>query len=177
MNKLIDPRHENLRSILRVVGPSVAAVGLVFMVIGIGSFFLSFGSFGPTRFFWCAFVGMPLLFVGVTISKFAFLGAVTRYTASEVAPVGKDVTNYMVDGTKDAIRDVATAIGEGFSAAGSGVADRAVRCGKCGSENEVTANFCQQCGAPMSATKRCEKCGDLNDADARFCDHCGAPAV
>lgn len=156
---------------LRVLGPAISAAGLVFMIIGIGSFFAAFGSFEPPRYFWCAFVGMPLLAVGTMICKFAYIGAVSRYMAGEIAPVGKDVTNYMVEGTKDSIRDVATAIGEGFSAAKS---PHTSRCNKCGTENETSANFCRECGAPLVKTKRCDKCGDLNAADARFCDHCGA---
>src|SRR5262245_54969990 len=116
MSELIDPRHEKTRSLLRILGVVIAAVGLLLTVIGIGSFFAAFGGFGPPRLFWCSFLGMPLLFVGVAISQFAFLGAVTRYTAGEVAPVGKDAVNYMVDGTKGAIRDAAAAIGEGFTA-------------------------------------------------------------
>jgi len=171
MTELEDPQHGDVRSLLRVIGPAMMAAGLLFMVVGIGSFFASFGSFEPPRHFWCAFVGMPLLAVGATISKFAYIGAVARYMASEVAPVGKDVTNYMVDGTKDSIRDVATAVGEGFAAAHS---PHVLRCQKCGSENESSANFCHECGAPFAKTKRCEKCGDLNDTTARFCDHCGA---
>jgi ribosomal protein L40E len=105
------------------------------------------------------------------ISKFAYIGAYTRYIASEIAPVGKDMTNYMVEGTKGSIRDMASAIGEGFSMAHT---PHAVLCQKCGSENESSANFCDSCGAPLAKTKRCEKCGDMNDPDARFCDHCGA---
>jgi hypothetical protein len=171
MTELEDPQHGDVRSMLRVIGPAMMVVGLLFMVVGIGSFFASFGSFEPPRNFWCAFVGMPLLAVGAMISKFAYIGAVARYLASEVAPVGKDMTNYMVDGTKDSVRDMATAIGEGFVAAHS---PHTVRCQKCGRENDLTANFCEECGAPFAKTKRCEKCGDLNNPDARFCDHCGA---
>ncbi|MGD0655808.1 MAG: hypothetical protein ABSA16_15830 [Thermoguttaceae bacterium] len=115
----IDPQHSDTRDFLRVLGPLVAGVGLIFTIIGIGNFFASFYSFGPgsfglPRYFWCAFIGLPLLAVGGSICKFAFMGAVTRYIADEVAPVGKDVVNYMVDGTKDSIRDVAAAVSEGI---------------------------------------------------------------
>jgi Double zinc ribbon len=171
MTDLEDPGHDDVRSLLRTLGPALAVLGLIFMVIGIGNFFASFGSFGPPRYFWCAFVGMPLLGVGIGISKFAYMGAVTRYVASEVAPVAKDATNYMVEGTKDSIRDVATAIGEGFVAAKS---PHALCCHKCGSENEPSANYCHECGAPLAKTKRCEKCGQPIDSDAHYCDHCGA---
>jgi ribosomal protein L40E len=170
MSDLIDPRHGEVRSFLRVLGPAVAGAGLLFTIIGIGSFFAAFGGFGPPRLFWCAFVGLPLLAVGVGITKFAYLGSVARYIASEAAPVGKDMTNYLVEGTRDSIRDVASAIGEGFAGAR---APSVMPCQKCGTENDDSANFCRQCGSPLAKTKHCPKCGEANDADARFCDNCG----
>ncbi len=170
MSDLIGPQHDEVRSVLRVLGPAVAAIGLIFMVVGIASFFVAFGGAGPPRFFWCAFVGMPLMAVGVGISKFAYLGPMTRYIASEAAPVGKDVANYMVEGTKDSIRDVATAIGKGFAAAKT---SKTMPCQKCGTDNDDSARFCDECGSPLATTKLCAKCGQANDADALFCDNCG----
>jgi hypothetical protein len=72
---------------------SPAGVRLLFMIVGYGSFFASFGSFEPPRFFWCAFVGMPLLFVGIVMCMFGYLGAFQRYVTGESAPVAKDVVN------------------------------------------------------------------------------------
>jgi len=175
MNDSLDPNENNeLRSTLRSIGPAIAGIGLLLTIVGFVSIFSSFGNFGgPPRYFWCAFVGLPLLSVGVMISKFAYLGTIMRYMAGEAAPVGKDVTNYMVAGTKDSIRDVATAVGEGFAATGvAGTAQR-VRCHKCNADNDVSANFCDNCGASLAKSKKCEKCGELNDPDARFCDTCG----
>ena len=74
----LDPGHNDIRDLLRVVGPAVLAVGVLFMIIGVGNFFASFGTFQPPRYFWCAFVGIPLMGVGMAICKFAFIGAVTR---------------------------------------------------------------------------------------------------
>jgi ribosomal protein L40E len=173
----INPGHNELRSVLRIIGPAIAGIGLLFLAVGLVSFFSAFGGGGFPRYFWCAFVGMPLLAVGVGITKFAYLGAVARYVAGEAAPVGKDVTNYMVAGTKDSIRDAATAIGEGLSTAGQSANDRSVMCRQCGRENESSANFCHSCGSALAATKPCAKCGDMNPVDARFCDRCGAPAT
>ena len=130
MSQQIDPRHSEMRDILRVVGPVVVIAGLIFTAIGLGSFFSSFGSFQPPRYFWCAFVGLPLIALGGAICKFAFLGAVTRYMANEVAPVGKDVVNYMAEGTKGAVRDVAAAVGEGLRAGAPSKEVRVVRCHK-----------------------------------------------
>jgi len=173
MPQQIDPSHKDRRAILRVVGPVVLGIGLLFAVVGIGSFFASFGSFGSPRYFWCAFVGLPLAAVGMAICKFAFMGAVTRYMANEVSPVGKDVVNYMADGTKDAVRDVAAAIGEGLSSSHDDRKVEVVRCHKCNENNDASANFCNRCGAALSKSVACPKCGELNDPDARFCDHCG----
>jgi len=172
MDKLNDPRHDEIRSALRAIGPALAAIGLIFVVIGLGNFFLAFGGSGPPRFFWCAFVGMPLLFVGGAVTKFAYFGAVARYLAGEAAPVGKDVANYMVDGARDSIRDVATAVGQGFAA---GYNLPATRCTKCGADNDGSAKFCNQCGSPLAEPKHCAKCGGDNDYDARYCGHCGTP--
>jgi hypothetical protein len=173
MSRNIDPRHKETRALLRVAGPGVVLVGLIFTIIGMGSFFSSFGSFQPPRYFWCAFVGLPLVGLGGALCKFAFMGAVGRYMANEVAPVGKDVVNYMAEGTKDAVRDVAAAVGEGLRAGSPAGEVRVVRCHKCNADNEAPANFCKACGAPLAKSKPCPGCGELNDPDARFCDNCG----
>lgn len=175
MNNSLDPnQYGELRAKLKAIGPAIAGIGLVLIVVGMISFFTSIGKFGPPRYIWCVFLGMPLLFVGVAISKFAYLGTITRYIAGETAPVGKDVTNYIVAGTKDSIRDVATAVGEGFAAAGGAEASTRFRCHKCNTDNDATAKFCDNCGVPLAKSKPCEKCGELNDPEARFCDNCGS---
>ncbi|MFO7901989.1 MAG: zinc ribbon domain-containing protein [Planctomycetota bacterium] len=173
MKKHIDEGHQQVRSVLRVVGPMVATTGLVLVVIGLGSFFSSFGSFGPPRYFWCAFVGIPLLGVGFAICRFAFMGRVARYVANEVAPVGKDTFNYMASGTKDAVGDLASAVGEGLRAGNSTEPTRLIRCHKCNRDNDAAANFCNGCGAALQKSKACPSCHELNDPDARFCDNCG----
>lgn len=168
MSQLHDPDHAALRDTLRTVGPLVVLVGLGFTAVGIGSFFSSFGSFsGPPQYFWCAFVGMPMIAVGGMMCQFGYLGKIARYTAGEVAPVGKDVANYMVHGTKDAVREMAGAIGEGLRGQTVGIV-----CGACRTENEATANFCKGCGAAIAA-KNCPGCGQSNDANAKFCNGCG----
>jgi len=168
-----DSKHTQTRSFLRILGPGIAVVGLIFMVIGVASFFMAFGGSGPPRFFWCAFIGMPILFVGIVISKFAYVGAVSRYMADEVAPVGKDVFNYMADGTKGSIRNVAAAVGEGLRSGIAGTEAQAVHCPKCNADNDASAKFCDACGAPLPKSKVCAGCGEQNDPDARFCDNCG----
>ncbi len=168
------PRHEDTRAVLRTIGPLTALVGLIFTIIGLGSFFLSFGSGGFPSYFWCAFIGLPLLGIGVGICKFAFFGAVTRYIAGEAAPVAKDAFNYMAGSTTGGVRQVAQAIGEGIAAAtGRPALGASARCRACNTDNDADAKFCKSCGAPLPAVKACASCGAKNDADARFCNGCG----
>jgi RNA polymerase subunit RPABC4/transcription elongation factor Spt4 len=168
----IDPGHKETRNVLRIAGPVVAVAGLVFIVIGLGSFFAAFGSFGPPRYFWCAFVGMPLLAIGGAITSFGYIGRVARYKAGEVAPVGKDVFNYLAEGSKEGVKAVASAVGEGLGIAG-GAGKTKVRCRKCGHLDEEDAKFCSSCGQGLTKSKSCPTCRELNDPDAGFCDKCG----
>ena len=162
----INPGHKKARDLLRVVGPAVFLLGVLFTVIGAGSLFSSMGSFEPPRFFWCVFVGFPLMFVGAVISQMAFAGAVSRYMAGESAPVAKDTFNYMADGTKEGVRDVVGAIKDGI------VGDF-ITCPHCRESNDSDANFCNECGGTIALVKSCPKCRTKNDFDAKFCDDCG----
>jgi hypothetical protein len=140
----IDPKHGTSRTILRMLGPTITGIGLLFIVIGAGSFFSSFGSFEPPRYFWCIFLGLPLLFLGVVMCMFGFLGSFARYVAGEAAPVQKDTFNYLAEGTKEGVKTIATAIGEGLAAGKT-----ATTCRQCSHGNEADAKFCKNCGAPL----------------------------
>jgi len=169
-----NPGHHNqdsIRNTLRAIGPFVLGAGVIMVAIGFISFFAAFGSFGPPRYFWCAFVGMPLIAIGASLSRLGYMGAVGRYVAGEVAPVAKDTINYMAEGSTETIRHVSEAISEGLS---KGRAPALlVRCHKCNTENQAQAKFCNSCGAALLKSKPCNQCGELNDPDARFCDNCG----
>ena len=112
-NKLQSVQHSNIRTVLRVGGPVIAGFGLLFMIVGFGSFFASFGSFEPPRFLWCAFVGMSLMSVGIVMCMFGYLGAFQRYVAGESAPVAKDVVNYMGENIQPGVKAVVKAVTEG----------------------------------------------------------------
>ena len=114
MQKLESPKHQSVRAFLRFFGPLMAIVGLVLMAIGFISFFAAMDGGGPPRYFWCAFLGMPVLFVGIVMCKFAFFGAVARYLAAEAAPVAKDTVNYMAKETQEGVKTVARAVAEGI---------------------------------------------------------------
>lgn len=173
----IDPRHSRSRRFLRVVGPLTALTGALFVVVGLVSTFSAIGGEGWPRYFWCLFVGVPLGFVGLVMTMFGFAGAVARYGAAEVAPVGKDTFNYLAKGTAGGVKAVAGAVGAGL-AEGLGRPAEAgqttvVRCHKCNADNAAEAKFCGQCGAALTKTRPCPACAELNDPDAKFCDNCG----
>lgn len=169
----INPGHEGTRAFLRMLGPLLVIAGLCFMAVGLVSFFAAFGGSGPPRYFWCAFIDVPLLGVGTAVCKFAFLGAVARYAAGEVSPVARDTINYMADGTEDSVRTVARAVGEGLGTRTAGQSGLKVRCPGCNTLNDAEARFCDKCGEALTKSMVCPDCGELNDPDARFCDNCG----
>lgn len=169
----IDPGHNSVRNILRVAGPVVTLIGLGFLIVGLVDFFRAFGGAGEPRLFWCGFVGMPLLFVGLVLSSYGYMGKVMRYAAEEMAPPSKDTFNYMAEGTREGVKTMAGAIGQGLREGGWGGAQTVVRCHKCNALAPAEAKFCGQCGQPLGKTRPCPNCHELNDPDARFCDNCG----
>lgn len=160
-----------VRDFLRFIGPAIVVIGLAFTIVGIGSFFAAFGTFGPPRYFWCAFVGLPVFGFGAFICQIAYLGPMSRYVAEETAPVQKDVINYLAAGTEPAVRSVVGAIKEELSAPDSEARDKA--CPNCGERNQSHARFCTQCGSEMSAATACAHCGAQNEPTAAYCAHCG----
>ena len=170
--KDINTNHKEIRSVLRIVGPCLLVVGGLFMLVGMISFFTSFGSFGPPRYFWCCFVGAPLMFFGFVITNMGFMGAISRYTAGESAPVAKDTFNYLADGTRDGVRDIAGAITEGVHRA-TVIRGENVECPKCQDLNDPNARFCDQCGEKLATFRACGVCSTPNHFDANFCDNCG----
>lgn len=170
----IDPRHDETRWVLRVVGVVLVIAGAILVLIGLLDFFASFGSFGPPRLLGCAFAGLVLLGIGVVICRYAFLGAVVRYVAGEVAPVATDTLEYVGEGAAEGIEAVAEAIGRGPHTAPEESEDESFgdpTCPACRTPNAPDARFCKQCGAQLR--RKCAHCGGTSPPDATFCDDCG----
>ena len=153
-------KHERTKRILKIVGPIVAAAGLILAVVGFVSFFSSFGSGGMPSLFWCAFVGMPVFVIGLGITFTAFRREIATYHKNESAPV----INEFAEDIKPAVQSVASAVRE------TAAAQDAI-CPGCGEKNDADAKFCKNCGAALR--KVCPDCGEQNDADAKFCKSCG----
>jgi len=178
----MDRDHHEKQRFLRTLGPGLVVAGVVFTAIGLISFFASFDSFETPRYFWCAFIGLPLLGAGAKVTKFAYLGAVSRYVANEVAPIGTDTIRYVAEGTRGAVRDIAAAVGAGLREGqehersdGAGAPEALPRCERCDQANDADATFCKHCGTALAKPERCSDCGEVNDPDANFCDGCGRP--
>ncbi|MDL2292778.1 zinc ribbon domain-containing protein [Acholeplasma sp. OttesenSCG-928-E16] len=133
---------------LKVIGLVLIIVGAIFTITGFVEFFIAISNLdsmeGP-KLFWMLFIGLPMLGIGFSLFMMAYRGKIARYVASESAPVAKDVTNYMIDETKDSIIGVVNEIKNNKGA--SKPTKRA--CLKCGAINEIDQNFCGHCGAPL----------------------------
>ncbi|NNE90815.1 MAG: zinc ribbon domain-containing protein [Verrucomicrobiales bacterium] len=166
--ELINRGHGSQRFGLRVLGIVLVLTGLGFILTGAVDFFGSIGKLsGFPNKFWCIFVGMPLLAIGIGCLRAGFAGKITRYYSGEVAPVAKDTANYVIDGTRETlVSTVREAIGKG--------AEVEVECPSCNARNDLDSKFCKECGSAIPGPKRCN-CGTVNDADAKFCDECGTP--
>ncbi|MHC5156993.1 MAG: zinc ribbon domain-containing protein [Planctomycetota bacterium] len=181
----INPGHSKVRPVLRIIGPVMLAIGgLCILAALIDVARVIFTGDGFPQLFFLFFFGGPMLVVGFGLTSFAFMGAVARYQAGEVAPVAKDTINYMADGTQEGIKTAANALGQGLASgfavggmAAAGIAPEdshpGVRCHKCNFVETPEAKFCSECGAAMEKSKACPNCKELNDPDAKFCDNCG----
>src|SRR5687768_5452008 len=107
MSALQTPKHRAIRSFLRLAGPVILVIGLIFVVIGLISFFSAMGGQGQPKFYWCAFVGLPVIFVGGAMCMFGFVGSVARSSAAEHVPVATDAINDLAAGTQAAVKTVA----------------------------------------------------------------------
>ena len=143
MNRLdpSDPAHVKTRSILRTFGPIIFAVGLLCAIISAVNLMTADGE---PKLFFLGFIGLPLMFVGGAMSMFGWQSALLRYQAREVGPVAGQSFNYLAGETREGIRDVAAAVGEGLRG------EQKVSCPKCSAINDADAKFCKACGAAMN---------------------------
>lgn len=161
--------NTSARKVLRVIGPIVLVLGFLLVGISIRDFFISFNSppfteAGERRYHY-AFIGMPFIFVGGVMTSFGFMGSVLRYQASQVAPVGKDVVNYMLDNTKDSAGSFMNSL------TSKGKANAVLHCVKCNHTVSFEDKFCNECGASLAKT--CPNCMAISPQSAKFCKECG----
>lgn len=150
----LDPGHREIRGVARVLGPLLVIVGVIFIAVGMVSFFSAMGSLsgGPPQYFWCCFVGAPLFALGMALSQFGYLGWFTRYVAGETAPVQKDTFNYLARGVQPGVTDLVRAVRDGFKdESPENPAAEKKYCPNCGQVAALPANFCSGCGQKFEA--------------------------
>jgi hypothetical protein len=174
-NREIDSHHQRTQGALRLFGPALVVAGVIFVAIGLFSFFSSFGTFEPPRYFWAAMIGLPLIAIGLGITRLGYLGAYFRYFSGEVTPVATDTFNSMAEEARYGLETMAQAAGRGFST-GMGTNlppfEHTVACSQCNVPNPADARFCNQCGKALKGST-CADCGAAVAPGSRFCNQCG----
>ena len=149
----IDPQGENVKQVLRFVGPVILGIGVILMIVGGVDFFSAFGTGRPPGRFWCFFLAIPALWLGFALSMGGFMGRFFRYQVSQVAPVQKDYVHYMTRETAPDVETAAEALGtglaRGFERGREHSPPERVSCPTCHAENDTTAHFCSQCGGAI----------------------------
>ncbi|GAB3861415.1 hypothetical protein GCM10028801_25540 [Nocardioides maradonensis] len=125
----------SVRTTFRILGPILAVVGLVVCISGFISFAHYDGDSAPLSQMGMFMGGFVLFAVGMGMARAGFLGVGLRYAAGEVAPVAKDGLEFLT-------------AGKGLG--NLGVAAEGPFCRGCGTRNDATAKFCDNCGATLA---------------------------
>jgi ribosomal protein L40E len=131
-------------SLKRLFGVTTVALGVLLTLVGVLSLFSSWGIVGGSRYYWAAFLGLPLIVVG---SEFTEPKNLTPFEAD----LNDNRTPRAADQTKHAL---------------------IMGCQRCHATNPSGANFCNQCGISLQIPT-CVSCGATIPSKARFCTHCG----
>ena len=156
MNEQEKQNHAKIKRKLKIIGISVLVVAITFTLIGFINFFTAFSARKQPTLFWCTFIGLPLLGVGLGITVQAFRREISQYTAQECIPAAQT----FLEGVTHAAAGLAKEI----------TSPAPVVCA-CGTENDQDDKFCKNCGAPLSET--CPHCNERLDPDSKFCTNCG----
>lgn len=150
-------KHQKAKKLFKILGLVIFVLGAIFAIIGFVSFFSSFGTGEMPRFFFFAFIGLPMIGVGTSLLVFGFRKEILTYTKNESIPV-----------INEAGEEIAPAVSSITKAVHAGT--QSIIC-SCGTVNDANSTFCKNCGKPLSTI--CPVCGKKIEADSKFCNHCG----
>ena len=167
---LYGDRFKKTNKVLKVLGFIFLPIGIICELIGFIDFFNAFETFGSPKLFFLKFIGMPILFVGIVCLTLGYRKQITEFHADSVAGVNKDISNFMIDGTRDSITKTAQSIHEAIRNNNDNAISINV-CEKCGEKNPINARFCSKCGSQIII--KCPSCGQEMDDGANFCNKCG----
>ena len=152
-------KHEKIKLTLKILGVSLLGIGAILTAIGFISFFSAMSSFGTPKYFWCAFLGLPLLAFGGAVTMMGFKSEVSRYMKNESVPVINEASEEL----SPAIRNVASTVKESLDT-------KQILC-SCGKENDANSKYCSACGKPLFTV--CPNCHKELEQDSAFCNACG----
>jgi hypothetical protein len=135
-------------SVMWLFGAIIVGAGVILTTVGSFSLFSSWETTGGSRYYWAAFLGLPLIAVG---------SAFTQAENLSVSDEGLYDERTIVERDKPA-------------------RDAFVSCEFCRATNPSAASFCNQCGKSLKAPM-CGTCGAKMMPNARFCTHCGKSMV
>lgn len=170
MNEEEKKRHENTKKKLKVTGTILLVIGIVCEIAGMLDIFIVANIQGRMPFlFFLAFLGAPLIMVGIVMLIFACRREILSYTKNEVVPVVNDAAQELTP----AIKSVMTAVKDGLKVEESvTAAPHGTVCPACGAVNQPKNKFCDKCGVKLF--KICPSCGAKQEGDDAFCGECGA---
>jgi len=142
-------------------------VGGVFSAIGLSSLFISVGTADQPHYFWCFYIGGPVIAIGFALLSYGCMGEATQHSAPR-APL----TDWL-DHDEGTTASPPSSTGTGTDAATPAVGTTSILCPQCGHTNHDAAKFCETCGTPLENAKACPKCHALSGPDALYCHHCG----
>ena len=135
-------------SVMWLFGAIIVGAGVILTTVGSFSLFSSWGMIGGSRYYWAAFLGLPLIAVG------------SAFTQTE-----------NLDASDEDLFVHRTKLESDEPARGGGV-----MCELCRATNPSGASFCNQCGKSLKPPV-CVSCGTKMTPNARFCTHCGKSMV
>lgn len=161
--------HKKVKTVFKVLGPIFIIAGLggvIYSIVnlvnfsdfGLGSSMTKVSNNGLSLFL--SFIALG---IGVFLTTAGFRREIIRYEANEIAPVVKDVANYMLDGTRVELNKTLNRNQE--------VNNKNIVCFNCHKLTDADSVFCENCGTMVK--KVCGHCGEKIDGDAKFCKNCG----
>lgn len=139
----ITEEHKKRRDIFRTLGPIILGIGILFFIIAAVDLFTA-DMFNEPKYFWLAFIGMPLMGVGGCFCSLGYGAKVAEYQSREMAPVIKDTINYLAEETQEGVETISRAVQKGKSSV-----VQAKQCSYCNELNKLDAKYCNECGKPL----------------------------
>ncbi|WP_192797334.1 zinc ribbon domain-containing protein [Psychrobacillus glaciei] len=111
---------------MKFIGPFIFLIGIAGLAFYFYDLFTSTSSEGP-EYFWVGFVAMPVIFVGVILTAFAYRANITKLD-------------------EDLLRNKMRVVGQGLK---EGLSDSGHYCSNCGHPSELDAKYCSECGKEL----------------------------